>query len=64
VANAGPAVAALFANLTPLFTALISGLVLGSWPETYHALAFVLIVAGIVSSAWRPAPAAAAQRRA
>jgi drug/metabolite transporter (DMT)-like permease len=55
VARAGPAVAALFANLTPLFTALIAGLVLSSWPEWYHALAFVLIVAGIASSALRPA---------
>jgi drug/metabolite transporter (DMT)-like permease len=65
VARAGPAIAALFANLTPLFTGLISGLVLGSWPETYHALAFVLIVAGIASSALRPAPrVSAAERRA
>jgi drug/metabolite transporter (DMT)-like permease len=56
VARAGPAVAALFANLTPLFTALISGLVLGSWPEWYHAAAFVLIVASIAASALRPAP--------
>lgn len=64
VARAGPAIAALFANLTPLFTGLISGLVLGSWPETYHALAFVLIVAGIASSALRPAPrVSAAERR-
>ncbi|HEX6720001.1 MAG TPA: DMT family transporter [Burkholderiaceae bacterium] len=62
VARAGPAIAALFANLTPLFTALISGLALGSWPEPYHALAFVLIVAGIASSALRPAAPAPAQR--
>jgi drug/metabolite transporter (DMT)-like permease len=55
VARAGPAMAALFANLTPLFTALISGAVLGSWPEPYHVLAFVLIVAGIASSALKPA---------
>jgi drug/metabolite transporter (DMT)-like permease len=59
VARAGPAMAALFSNLTPLFTALISGAVLGSWPEGYHVLAFVLIVAGIASSALRPAPRAA-----
>ena len=64
MARAGPAIAALFANLTPLFTALISGLVLGAWPETYHALAFVLIVAGIASSVLRPAPRVAAERRA
>ena len=64
VARAGPAIAALFSNLTPLFTALVSGAVLGSWPEPYHVLAFVLIVAGIASSALRPAPRVAAQRRA
>jgi drug/metabolite transporter (DMT)-like permease len=64
VARAGPAIAALFANLTPLFTALISGLVLGSWPELYHALAFVLIVAGIASSALRPVARATPQPRA
>jgi drug/metabolite transporter (DMT)-like permease len=62
VARAGPAIAALFANLTPLFTALISGLALGSWPEGYHALAFVLIVAGIASSALRPVAQPTAQR--
>jgi drug/metabolite transporter (DMT)-like permease len=62
VARAGPPIAALFANLTPLFTALISGLVLGAWPETYHALAFVLIVASIASSVLRPAPRVAERR--
>jgi drug/metabolite transporter (DMT)-like permease len=51
VARAGPAMAALFSNLTPLLTALLSGAVLGSWPEPYHLLAFALIVAGIMSSA-------------
>jgi len=58
VARAGPAMAALFSNLTPLFTALISGAVLGVWPEPYHVMAFLLIVAGIASSALR-APRAA-----
>ncbi|HET7528233.1 MAG TPA: DMT family transporter [Burkholderiaceae bacterium] len=51
VARAGPAMAALFSNLTPLLTAVISGAVLGTWPEPYHLLAFALIVAGIMSSA-------------
>jgi drug/metabolite transporter (DMT)-like permease len=55
VARAGPAMAALFSNLTPLFTALIAGATLGIWPEAYHVLAFLLIVAGIASSALRPA---------
>jgi drug/metabolite transporter (DMT)-like permease len=53
VAQAGPAMAALFSNLTPLFAALISGAVLGSWPEPYHLLAFGLILAGIMCSALR-----------
>ncbi len=50
VAQAGPAVAAFFANLTPLFAALLSALMLGEWPRPYHALAFALIVTGIVVS--------------
>ena len=54
VARAGPAMAALFSNLTPLLTALISGAVLGSWPEAYHLVAFALIVTGIMCSALRP----------
>lgn len=56
VAQTGPAMAALFSNLTPLFAAVMSGAVLGSWPEPYHLLAFTLIVAGIVASALRPLP--------
>jgi drug/metabolite transporter (DMT)-like permease len=50
VAAVGPALAAFFANLTPLFAALMSALWLGQPPQTYHALAFALIVAGIVVS--------------
>lgn len=61
VARAGPAMAALFANLTPLFAALLSGAALGLWPEPYHLLAFALIVAGIAVSALRPAPSARAR---
>jgi drug/metabolite transporter (DMT)-like permease len=53
VSGAGPAVAALFSNLTPLFAALISGAVLGLWPQPYHIAAFALIVAGIAVSARR-----------
>jgi drug/metabolite transporter (DMT)-like permease len=55
VARAGPAIAALFSNLTPLLTALISGAVLGTWPQPYHLLAFALIVAGIMCSVLKPA---------
>jgi drug/metabolite transporter (DMT)-like permease len=40
VAAAGPSVAAFFANLTPLFTALLSTTLLAEPPKAYHALAF------------------------
>ena len=50
VALGGPALAAFFANLTPLFAALLSALLLGETPRGYHALAFGLIVAGIAVS--------------
>jgi drug/metabolite transporter (DMT)-like permease len=53
VAAVGPAVAAFFANLTPLFAALLSALMLGEAPQPYHGLAFALIVAGIAASARR-----------
>ncbi|HEX6019040.1 MAG TPA: DMT family transporter [Burkholderiaceae bacterium] len=58
VAQAGPAMAALFSNLTPLLTAVISGAVFGTWPQAYHFAAFALIVAGIMASALRKPPAA------
>jgi drug/metabolite transporter (DMT)-like permease len=51
VAEGGPALAAFFNNLTPLFTALLSAAVLGEPPRGYHALAFALIVGGIAVSA-------------
>jgi drug/metabolite transporter (DMT)-like permease len=50
VAEAGPAVAAVFNNLTPLFAAVISTAVMREWPEPYHGVAFALIVAGILIS--------------
>ena len=53
VQQAGPAVASFFVNLTPLFTALLSSMILGESPKTYHAMAFILIVGGIVISAGR-----------
>jgi drug/metabolite transporter (DMT)-like permease len=53
VALGGPALAAFFANLTPLFAALLSALLLGETPRAYHALAFALIVAGIAVSVKR-----------
>lgn len=53
VSQAGPQVAALFSNLTPLFAALLQALLIGEWPQPFHALAFALIVAGIVLSSRR-----------
>ena len=51
VAQAGPTVAAFFANFIPLFTAILSTLILGESPQGFHGIAFLLIVAGIVMSA-------------
>lgn len=48
VAEAGPAVAAIFYNLTPLLAAVLAAAVMGTWPGWHHGLAFVLIVAGIL----------------
>ena len=49
----GPALAAFFGNLTPVFAALMSAALLGEPPRWFHALAFALIVAGIVVSSAR-----------
>jgi drug/metabolite transporter (DMT)-like permease len=54
VRRVGPATAAFFANLTPLFAVLLSGLILNEPPRLFHALAFVLIAGGIVISSQRP----------
>jgi drug/metabolite transporter (DMT)-like permease len=53
VQQAGPAIAAFFSNLTPLFAALMSSAFLGEAPRIYHGIAFVLIVGGIVVSSRR-----------
>ncbi len=50
VTAAGPAMASFFANLIPLFTALMSAALLGEPPKLFHGLAFVMIVAGIIIS--------------
>ncbi|WP_338772102.1 DMT family transporter [Massilia sp. METH4] len=55
VQQAGPAIAAFFSNLTPLFAALLSSAFLGEPPHVYHGIAFLLIVGGIVVSSRRPA---------
>ena len=51
VAKAGPTVAAFFANFIPLFTAILSTVILGESPQGFHGLSFVLIVIGIAMSA-------------
>ena len=57
VNGAGPTVAAFFANLIPLFTALLSAAILGDPPQLFHGLAFILIVVGIlVSSTTQKSP--------
>ena len=53
IAAGGPALAAFFANLTPVFAALMSAALLGEVPRWYHGIAFALIVAGIVVSSRR-----------
>ena len=53
VQRVGPATASFFANLTPLIAAVLSAAFLGELPQVYHALAFVLIVGGIVVSSRR-----------
>lgn len=50
VNGAGPTVAGFFANLIPLFTALLSAAILGDPPQLFHGLAFALIVFGILVS--------------
>lgn len=58
VAAVGPALAAFFGNLSPLFAALMQAALLGEPPQPYHGLAFALIVAGIVVTTRRRPPSA------
>ena len=53
VQRAGPNAAGFFANLTPLFAALMSAAFLRELPHLYHGVAFALIVGGIVVSSRR-----------
>ena len=53
VVKAGPTAAAFFANLIPLFTALLSAALFGEPPRLFHGLAFILIVSGILISSIR-----------
>ena len=58
VGEAGPAMAAIFYNLTPLFAAVLSAAVMGEAPQAFHAVAFGLIVAGIFVSSRSQGPSA------
>jgi drug/metabolite transporter (DMT)-like permease len=53
IRRSGPGLGSFFMNLTPLFAALLSSAFLGEAPHAFHALAFGLIVAGIVVSSRR-----------
>ena len=53
VQRVGPTLAGFFSNLTPLFAGLLSAAFLGEPPQPYHAIAFLLIVGGIVVSSRR-----------
>ena len=53
VQRGGPALAAFFSNLTPLFATLLSAALLGELPRWYHGAAFALIIGGIVASSQR-----------
>ena len=53
VQRVGPTVASFFSNLTPLFAAIMSAAFLGEPPKAFHAVAFALIVGGIVVSSRR-----------
>lgn len=46
----GPTMAAFFGNLTPIFAALWSALLLGQHPQWFHPVALLMIMAGIVVS--------------
>jgi drug/metabolite transporter (DMT)-like permease len=47
VARVGAVLPVHFANLTPIFAALLSTLLLGEPPQLYHLVGLVAIVAGI-----------------
>ena len=50
IQRAGTNVASFFANLSPLFAAVMSSVLLGEGPELFHAVAFALIVGGIFAA--------------
>jgi drug/metabolite transporter (DMT)-like permease len=61
VARVGAVVPIYFANLTPLFAALLSTLLLGEAPHLYHAVGLVLIIVGIQVASRRQQSATSTQ---
>jgi drug/metabolite transporter (DMT)-like permease len=55
VAHAGAVIPVYFANLTPLFAALLSTMLLAEAPHLYHGVGLVLILVGIHLASRRPA---------
>ncbi|WMW81580.1 DMT family transporter [Undibacterium cyanobacteriorum] len=53
VQQAGPNIAGFFTNLTPLFTAVLAGALLGEIPQLHHLIAFLFIVSGIAISSYQ-----------
>jgi drug/metabolite transporter (DMT)-like permease len=53
VQRVGPTIAGIFANLAPLFAALMSAAFLGELPQPHHGVAFLLLVGGIVVTSRR-----------
>jgi drug/metabolite transporter (DMT)-like permease len=56
VARVGAVVPVYFANLTPVFAAVLSVLLLGETPRIYHLVALVLILGGIRLAGRTPQP--------
>lgn len=54
VRQGGAHLAALFTNLTPVYAALLSTVLLNEPPELYHAAALLFITGGILLSSRRP----------
>lgn len=50
VRKVGPAMAGFFVNLMPFFAAILSVIFLDEAPQLYHAVAFLLIIGGILYS--------------
>ena len=60
VARTGSQLPMFFLNLTPVFAALMSVVVLGEFPHVYHLVGLALIVSGIFMANRRPRDAQAA----